>query len=66
MVAAAREYGSARLSVKSVVACGHIAIYQKAHEAGSEDWSVERNPFVRAGLETAVPSKQQITYFADE
>lgn len=67
MSAAAGEYGIAKLSVKSVVACGQIAIYQKSHEIGSEDWSAEGDPFVRAGrLETAVPSKRQITYFADE
>lgn len=67
MSVASNEYGAAKLSAKSVVACGRIAIYQKSHEAGSEDWSAEGEPFVRAGrLETAVASKPKITFFADE
>jgi hypothetical protein len=67
MAATRNEYGTSKLSAKSVVACGRIAIYQKRHEIGSEDWSAEGDPFVRAGrLEAAVASKPQITYFADE
>ncbi len=62
-----QEYGLPKLSAKSCIACGEIAIYQKAHETGSDDWSAEGDPFVRAArLEQALTSKRQVAYFADE
>lgn len=67
MNAVAEEYGSPKLTAKAVLGCGKVVIYQKAHEVGSEDWSAEGDPFVRAGrLEAAVPSKPRVTYFRDE
>ena len=67
MQAASNEYGIPKLTAKSTVACGRIAVYQKAHEVGTEDWSAEGDPFVRAGrLETAITSKQQVAFFADD
>lgn len=67
MRACSRHYGQSRLSAKTVVAHGNVAIFQKAHEIGSQDWSAEGDAFIRAArLENAVPSKQEITFFADE
>jgi class 3 adenylate cyclase len=67
MKAGSRLYGQAQLSAKTVVARGNVAIFQKAHEVGSQDWSAEGDAFVRAvRLEQAVPSAQEITFFADE
>jgi class 3 adenylate cyclase len=67
MNACSKEYGKPRLTAKSTIACGRIAVYQKAHEVGTEDWSAEGDPFVRAGrLETAIGSKQQLAYFAGD
>lgn len=61
------QYGLARLTAKASVATGKIMIYQKSHERGTDDWSAEGEPFVRAiRLEQAVESKQAIYYFADE
>lgn len=60
LTAGTLEYGAPRLSAKSVVVCGTIAIYQKAHEVGSDDWSAEGDPFVRAArLETAISSNNR-------
>lgn len=62
-----REYGKDKLSAKACVACGEIAIYQKPHEAGSDDWSADGPAFVNAvRLEQAVDSKPQVNFFADE
>jgi class 3 adenylate cyclase len=67
MKAGSRSYGKAQLSAKTVVARGGVAIFQKAHEVGTQDWSAEGEAFVRAArLEQAVESKQEITFFADE
>lgn len=60
-------YGVDELTAKAIVAEGKIAIYQKAHEVDTGDWSAEGEPFVKAvRLEQAVESKQHIYYFADE
>lgn len=65
--AGSNEYGQPKLSAKSSLACGRIAVYQKAHETGTEDWSAEGDPFVRAGrLEAAIASKQQVAFFAED
>lgn len=62
-----KTYGAAKLSAKCCVAIGQIAIYQKAHEAGSDDWSAEGQPFVNAArLEHSVPSKPAVFYFNHE
>lgn len=62
-----KAYGAAKLTAKCCVALGKIAIYQKAHEVGSDDWSAEGQPFVNAArLEHSVPSKAAIFYFEDE
>ena len=67
MHAGVNEYGKPKLTAKSSIACGRIAVYQKAHEVGTEDWSAEGDPFIRAGrLETAIASKQQIAFFAED
>lgn len=61
------EYGRARLSPKASVACGDVAFFQKSHERGTEEWSAEGEPFVRAArLEQSVQSKQRVHYFAEE
>ena len=66
MEATRQRYGC-ELSAKTTVARGKVAIFQKAHEVGTEDWSAEGDAFVRAArLEQAVQSKQEITFFADE
>ena len=65
--AGGNAYGQPQLTAKSSIACGRIAVYQKAHEIGTEDWSAEGDPFVRAGrLEAAISSKQQIAFFAED
>lgn len=63
----AGEYGVAKLTAKSTISCGNVAIYQKAHEQRTQDWSAEGDPFVRAArLEQAITSKRQIvTYVSD-
>ncbi|AHZ85171.1 hypothetical protein Bb109J_c2481 [Bdellovibrio bacteriovorus] len=62
-----RTYGVAKLTAKCCVAMGKIAIYQKAHEIGTDDWSAEGQPFVHAArLEQSVPSKPAIYYFENE
>ena len=67
LVTSAGTYGTAKLSAKSTIACGSVAIYQKAHEVGTDDWSAEGEPFVRsARLEQALASKAQVAYFADD
>lgn len=61
------EFGDEKLTAKSCISCGHVAIYQKAHERGSSDWSAEGEPFVRAArLEQAAESKPQVMFYADE
>lgn len=58
------EYGAARLTAKCAVSVGDVAIFQKAHEAGTEDWSAEGQPFVKAArLEQAIASKKQVVYY---
>jgi class 3 adenylate cyclase len=65
--AVAEVYGSECLTAKCVVACGDVAFFQKAHEAGTDDWSAEGEPFVRAArLEAAVGSRQRVYWYADE
>lgn len=62
-----RRFGGGEVSAKCVVAFGDIAIYQKAHEVGTDDWSAEGQPFVQAArLEQAVPSRPTVFYFEDE
>ena len=60
-------YGPSELGVKCTVASGQIAIFQKDHERGTEDWSAEGEPFVRAArLEQAVVSKRAIAFYTDQ
>lgn len=60
-------YGTDKLTAKCCVAMGEIAIYQKAHEVGTDDWSAEGQPFVNAArLELSVPSKPAVFYFENE
>ncbi len=55
------------LTVKACISIGTVALFQKAHEVRSGDWSAEGQPFVRATrLEQAVPSDQSIFYYFDE
>lgn len=64
MDAVSQKYGTAQLEAKCTVSLGDIAIFQKSHEVGSDDWSAEGEPFVRASrLESAVESKQRIYFF---
>lgn len=60
-------YGADKLTAKCCVAIGQIAVYQKAHEVGTDDWSAEGQPFVNAArLEHSVPSKAAVYYLEDE
>lgn len=62
-----QTYGSINLSAKCCVASGGIAIYQKSHEQGTEDWSAEGAPFVNCHrLETVVDSQPMIYFFNDD
>jgi hypothetical protein len=59
--------GDEYLTAKASVAYGSIAYFQKAHEAGSDDWSAEGEPFVRAArIEQAIESTRQIVLYAAE
>lgn len=67
MWAASQTYGSPKLGAKCAVACGDVAYFQKAHEAGTADWSAEGEPFVRsARLEHALPSGPQVAFFKED
>ena len=62
-----KTYGKGALSAKSTVACGDVGIFQKAHEVGSDDWSAEGAPFVRAArLEQVIESKKMFVYYKDD
>jgi class 3 adenylate cyclase len=62
-----QQYGKNRLTAKCVVACGNVAFFQKGNEVGTDDWSAEGEPFVRAArLEAAIERKARIYYFAHE
>lgn len=62
-----RTYGADGLSAKAIVACGPVAYFQKSHEVGTDDWSAEGEPFVRAArLEQAIESRAHIVFFQDE
>jgi hypothetical protein len=67
MLASGLNFGVAGLTAKSVLVCGKVAFFQKAHERGTEDWSAEGEAFVRASrLEAAVPSGQRVAFFASD
>jgi hypothetical protein len=59
-----RTYGKDELTAKAIVSCGQIAIFQKNHELGTDDWSAEGEPFVLAArVEQAIKSEPKIYYF---
>jgi hypothetical protein len=61
------DFGIHKLTPKTCVSVGDVTFYQKAHEAGSDDWSAEGEPFVRAArLEAAVDSKQKVYFYQNE
>jgi hypothetical protein len=65
LFATKNQYGP--LTIKTSVAIGNVAYYQKPHEVDVDDWSAEGEPFVRAArLEQNVDSKQRIYFYADE
>jgi class 3 adenylate cyclase len=67
LMTTARRYGTPKLTAKTSVASGQLAFFQKGHEQGSEDWSAEGEPFVKAArLEQAVDSKQRVYWYAEE
>lgn len=65
--AAVGRFGPDRLTAKVSVAASDAVFFQKAHEVGTDDWSVEGDAFVRASrLEQAIPSKPRVYIFATE
>ena len=65
--AARGTFGPDRLTAKVSVAATDVAFFQKAHEAGTDDWSVEGEAFVRAArLEQVIPSKSRVYVYALE
>jgi class 3 adenylate cyclase len=62
-----RAYGQATLTAKTTICVGQVAFFQKRHERGSDDWSAEGDPFVRAvRLEQAISSVQQVAMYKAE
>ncbi len=62
-----KTYGQGKLSAKATLSAGDVAYFQKAHEIGTDEWSAEGQPFVRAvRLEAAVDSKPCVYFFKDD